>query len=103
MTPGQQLVLEQVFEVRIMIGAPAILVLRSDPGVKPGERLEGRPQAKSCQLPSFETVTRSKLRVTSSEVGGLARSFFMESLHQSYLSPGPHGHLSLGDEVPNCG
>src|SRR6516164_10324623 len=29
-------------------------------------RLEGRPQAKSCPLPSFETVTSSKLRVTSS-------------------------------------
>jgi hypothetical protein len=29
-------------------------------------RLEGRLQAKSCPLPSFETVTRSKLRATSS-------------------------------------
>jgi len=29
-------------------------------------RLEGQPEAKSCPLPSFETVTRSKLRVTSS-------------------------------------
>jgi len=43
-----------------------ILVLRSDPGVKPGERLEGRPHAKWRPLLSFETVTRSKLRVTSS-------------------------------------
>jgi hypothetical protein len=46
------------------ISALVILVLRRR--ALSARRLEGLPQAKSCPLPSFETVTRSKPRVTSS-------------------------------------
>ena len=45
------------------------LVLRSDPGFNPGERLEGRPRAKAppCGCPSRRLALRARLLRTRSE------------------------------------
>jgi hypothetical protein len=58
--------LVQCFRGSSHMSALVTLVLRRRALSLSARRLEGRPQAESRPLPSFETVTRSKLRVTSS-------------------------------------